>query len=837
MPANTKSIAAILFTVATLLSFQFTQCDAVSGSEPLPCSNSTAIYEVNATSKSLSQIAIESFNSSDTMINIHVKLMLYDSVKFNHRTAVSLYGNKNTLLCTANSGIVFESVQTVTIQNLTIKNCGTLWFTSEKWRQDISGLHLVYIGYITLQNITIAESNGSGVNIYKPKYNVTIKESYFIGNKLSPIEGLEVGGNGLKIHIANDANKALLVMIENCTFANNWDDSLNYSYLYGHLHGTGRGGGLQINIRYSSRESVVSIINCNFENNTAFLGAGLSVSLKGDGNTKVRVDIIESNVTGNGCINDNRAILGIGGGALLSFENRGKYDKTLNEINITNVTFAKNCASLGGGTFFFSNRYETSTTGLIEFNNCTWIKNTANLGSAILFTPNIFVRARVGYLPTPNFKNCTFSKNSIKVIRKSYSKNNQNQFGSGTMYSSLFSVKFTTNAVFTSNCGSAITIINGEINFQNSSAVFYNNTAVQGGALSLIGVSALVIGSHKDYTFENNMAYDRGGAIFVQLVDSADIMTSRSCFFRYREQTRYLIPTAEWNSSLVFKNNIANREGHSIFATSFLPCQVVSDLTNERYKVLNIKDVFKEPGIIIKDKLKKNQISTEGIQFKDLDTQMAITPGLPHDLNLNILDELDQPVKMNVAAFTPYQSNFNVSSIISNGLQHKVKLTGRERDNVMLTLQTLGTIQLNSKIEVNLLTCPPGYKLSQFSCKCDVESYIGMTRCENNTAYLTRGFWAAYIPTDDNRMILATSICPVGYCNYNKGHINGKEIRLPSNPDDLDRVICGESRQGILCGTCREGYTAYYHSPQLGCDKEEPVSCKLGWLFYLFTSF
>ena len=58
---------------------------------------------------------------------------------------------------------------------------------------------------------------------------------------------------------------------------------------------------------------------------------------------------------------------------------------------------------------------------------------------------------------------------------------------------------------------------------------------------------------------------------------------------------------------------------------------------------------------------------------------------------------------------------------------------------------------------------------------------------------------------------------------------------LPSNPDDLDRVICGESRKGIQCGHCHDGYNVYYHSPQLYCYKEEPVSCKLGWLFYILS--
>ena len=163
----------------------------------------------------------------------------------------------------------------------------------------------------------------------------------------------------------------------------------------------------------------------------------------------------------------------------------------------------------------------------------------------------------------------------------------------------------------------------------------------------------------------------------------------------------------------------------------------MSDPDQKYYMVLNITDILREPGFIFQSDNMENKISTEGSKFKDLDTQIDLTPGLPQNVNLDILDELGQPVSMNIAAFVQHSTNFNVASIISDGLQHQIKLTGRERENVMLTLQTLGTIKLSSNVQVKLLRCPPGHKLSQFSCKCDVESYTGMTKCKNNVAYLT----------------------------------------------------------------------------------------------------
>ena len=186
---NSKCITVTTIIVATVLS-SFAQCDADSNA---------AIYEITKTSNSLSQIATESVNSSVIEIYIDVELVrLTDNANFSHKLAICLNGNKNTVQCNINTGIVFESIQNVSIQNITIKNCGSLWPTSQKERKKyLSGLHIMLIDYITQQNITIAESNGSGINIYKPKYKVTISESYFIGNKLSSENG-RVGGNGVR---------------------------------------------------------------------------------------------------------------------------------------------------------------------------------------------------------------------------------------------------------------------------------------------------------------------------------------------------------------------------------------------------------------------------------------------------------------------------------------------------------------------------------------------------------------------------------------------------------------------------------------------------------------
>ena len=774
------------------------------------------------------------------IIQINIEAVKLTTVaEFSNVLSVTIFGNNNTIICSnSGSGIVFQFLDYVSIQNLQLRNCGVLK------KNQMSGLHIISCGSIVMFDVVIACSDGSGLSIDSPKYNVSITDSHFIQSELlSQTNSTMLGGNGLKInvenhdHNGNELDIPLVITLDGCLFAKNIDKSESYSFLYGNLQGKGRGGGLYLITEESSKKIIAKITKCQFEHNIAHLGGGMSISLKGDNATDYTVTVTDTILSRNGCNNKLGTNI-VGGGAFLSFENSRLTEGTRNVLHFINVTFTQNCADLGGGTFFFSNKYTTAQTGLIKFERCNWYRNKAHIGSAVLLTTNVFVRAQVGYLTTPVFESCTFEGNSIHASDTDPKTNDTmyKEYGSGTVYSSLLSIQFINTADFTNNFGSGIVIVNAEINFISSSAAFVNNTAVQGAALCLIGVSAMIIGSNENYIFENNRAYDRGGAIFVQLVDSADTVMSRSCYFRYQMEYKRIIHSSLWDSSLIFRNNIANSEGHSIFATSLLPCQVISTANNTKYEILNISDIFAPPGFIIENASTEKHISTDGTKFDNIARPLTLFPGIKKNLGITILDDLRQQTNSKIQAILPRNSSLKVTSLSSDGLHHSIKVEGLEGDSDILTLQTLGISKLRNYVTVILQKCPPGYSLdNNRTCSCDFDSYIGITKCENDTAYLQLGFWAGYITTTDGRTILATNICPLTFCQYKKEAIFEREVRLPTNHDDLDEVICGKSRTGILCATCREGYTAYYHSPLLSCYKEEPVSCKLGWLFYILS--
>lgn len=76
---------------------------------------------------------------------------------------------------------------------------------------------------------------------------------------------------------------------------------------------------------------------------------------------------------------------------------------------------------------------------------------------------------------------------------------------------------------------------------------------------------------------------------------------------------------------------------------------------------------------------------------------------------------------------------------------------------------------------------------------------------------------------------IASNLCPRNFCNRNESYF------LPDNLSALDGVICGTERTGLLCGKCRENYSAFYHSQDLKCTHNSRCKRTIGWLFYIMS--
>ena len=784
-------------------------------------------------------------------INVLIPVLtIVKRVNFSGIDSLSIKGNRSIVECTAKrAGVVFSDVSNLVLNNITVTNCGAEVHTA--FTEFSSAISIIRCGNMDINHMLIIRNRGVGMIIIDHHGGtINIKSSNFTENTLpvgDPSYLNLQGGGGVFIgDFEQDPPTPISIHFTSCLFEKNVPFTRRYNFLYTNdlgeaAGGSGRGGGLYIALERSLTDVQIFITNSTFAKNQGFIGGGLSVEIEGavsDYTEDVTVTLEDCTFEENGC--SEISSTGIGGGAHLTFNTFNRPNLNSSKYILTNVRFIDNCADLGGGVYFFSNHEQAPLTmqQTLLFDKCTFRHNHAHTGSAIDITPNIFDRFSSGFLVVPVFRDCIFTDNTVVVN----SQNLQTTRGIGTVYTSLYNIKFDGYNQFINNFGTALNVINGIADFSNSSARFINNIGAQGGAVALIGLSTMKLGLNLNYSFINNVAQDRGGAIYAQFIDNHDFTISRSCFMQYadgEDSLRY-IPFVEFNANITFKGNRAEAGiGHAIYATSFHPCQVVSNNTGVRrtYTLINITDVFAIRGVELDENPKyQPQTATDGAELSStLYTRCPLTiiPGEEHEHQLRIFDDVGNLVNESLRATV---SNNDVS-VFSTCLGRFVTLNGASGQRANLSLQTHPPRQSYIELEVELAECPPGFISSDgVECTCNSHSYIGLIKCDTNIlhSYLMRGFWIGRVNSDSNE--LATGLCPVDYCNYdNQISENEPTVRLPQRVDQLDRAICGEARTGVLCGKCRDGFTTYFHSPHYQCKSQNTVLCKVGWLFYILS--
>jgi hypothetical protein len=451
-------------------------------------------------------------------------------------------------------------------------------------------------------------------------------------------------------------------------------------------------------------------------------------------------------------------------------------------------------------------------------------------------------------LTTPLFRECNFSNNHIINQAKS----TQVTLGIGTIYVSLYDISFQGYNRFENNVGTAIHIVNGNIDMSQSSAFFYNNSGIQGGAVALIGQSSMIVGPNQSYDFINNTALGKGGGLYVQLNDNHDITASKTCFIQYCKADSHTIPVATWTAKFNFSGNTAKAGhggGNDIFATSLYPCQTINNNTTEdpKYESVNATEVFTRRGITFKDDLSSDQapVATEGavLHYSSVgDFPMEVIPGETFEHGVYITDDLNHTAKVVLIASVPDNDSVAIDPIFSCCAGKHLALKGEKNVNTTLTLRTATSRMTYIELKVDLIDCPPGFKLSDGTkapkCVCNYQEYNGFVKCDTLLhGYITAGYWVGIVADSHNKSKreLVTSYCPLNFCDYNGTDTTGSAVRLPQSKHNLDTAMCDKYRTGVSCSQCAKGYTTYYHSPNYACMPIKPILCKFGWLFYILS--
>lgn len=447
------------------------------------------------------------------------------------------------------SGLVFRNITRLTLRNLTVTNCGTkLPSTEEQGELSLSSaVTILLCKEVKVSYLVVRSNNGIGMKILNHQGGmIHIESSSFLENKLTnkSIASKDRGGGGVYIGgFEWDPSEPITVQFYNCKFEDNVAHTQFYDYLYTDdlgqpVSGYGLGGGAAIHLHKHLTDIHVIFSTCEFKRNVAFIGGGLASEIeaaKGMEMKNVSVTVENSQFEENGCNSSGPSVntTASGGGISINFVSMRTTFHS-NNFFIDNVVFVNNCARFGGGLYFYSDHEQSiNQANTVQIKNCTFESNQAHTGSAIDITPNVFQRLSLtsGILITPTLSDCRFINN--RVTLNSHAELNQITYGIGTLYVSLYNIKFEGQNRFENNLGTSIHIVNGNIKMSQSSVHFYNNTGFQGGAIALIGQSSMVVGPNGNYTFINNTALGKGGGLYIQLDDNHDITASKTCFINY----------------------------------------------------------------------------------------------------------------------------------------------------------------------------------------------------------------------------------------------------------------------------------------------------------------
>ena len=812
----------------------------------------------NCSSPSLEQIARNIAENSLDHVNIMIKtvqLQLRANITFSSFESLTISGDPDlntTISCQGGNlaGLVFSDLATLTIRKLTVMHCGALLNTYS------SAVAILQGRDVTVESLVVLKSKGIGLMISDHQGGtVRIESSNFIENNLpldNPSYSDMSGGGGVYVGDFEQApSNSISMIFTNCTFKENIAHTERYGFVYTDDlgqpvtgHGLGGGAAILFNKRLTNIDVLFS--NCTFTENEAFKGGGLAIDIGGENSVTINITVrVEASVfEENGCGPSNSTVSG--GGMHVNFASQRRANIELNHVFIHDTSFKHNCAHFGGGLYFYSDierSVNQSNTIIVE--ECTFEGNSAHTGSAVDITPNVFQRFSSGVRPIPVFRDCRFTHNAIKVNFQTG--RIQTTSGIGTVYVSLYDIVLEGYNTFENNLGTAIHIVNGNINMSQSSVRFFNNHGNQGGAVALIGKASVVFGPNRTYLFINNTALGKGGGLYVQVIDNHDVTASKTCFIQYSRGSTHIIPAKEWTVNVTFAGNRAKGgTGHAIFATSLYPCQTINIGTKKELELMPINTslVFSIRGIVIEENedLEGHQVATEGARFQlTKGYQLQVIPGERFTHGVTILDDLNQTTKVVLTATITNNSNVQLDTAFSSCVGEHIILKGMPGEVATLLLQTTTPRLSYTRLIIELVQCPPGFKFSTVGqeCVCNIGEYTGLVKCNATKfySYIAPGFWTGLISdaTNNSRMELVTSFCPLRFCNYNSTDTTGSAIPLPQMYEELDDALCGEARIGIACGSCQSGFTTYFHSPSFTCKPVNPTLCKVGWLFYILS--
>lgn len=730
--------------------------------------------------------------------------------------------------CELGAGIAFESVDRVTVADISWNDCSVGFNASESLSEDTILRTALYFdggSNVSICGCSFTSNRGSGVCMYNVVGLVHIADTDFINNTLfSPCGNNSTScySQSLGLQVLGTDIHHSLYTIEGCRFEGNRntlsadsvrdEDILNYR-----RHRTvSHGGGVEVRLTGNSSHNVFRVENSKFIGNQALWGAGLEVGL-GVSSEFNEVHVNRCDFVGNHALT--------GGGMRLTFFPSVNYDgygteDRHNSFTVYSCSFVENVAQTSGALSYFANRQLSRTNSTqIDIMNCNFTDNFANVSGAAIGL-SAWNNEVGGYPTNANISNCTFHGNSI-----SYHVDVTQAYGIAVVYTYGILLQIT-NSDFVSNFGSALVVSSTTVILAGE-VLFDDNFGIYGGGLHLMGLSWITLTKGLNLTFHDNQAFLSGGAVFAASNIPQPTLDTRFCIIEYEDMS---LKESDWNVSVSFSGNTAEVSGPSIFLSTPGGCF----RENNTFPFSNT-DIFHYPNSTA-----ATQTSTppQNITFGDpsrhindlYTTQVMLgQPFQIHPLTVDIFNEstpgsavlqLYQQCEINDTDCNDNASSYTLVGQDLVQLDNTPRLTSFHltgpKSSDKQTYLLFFSDSLPSAVgflHLNITPCHLGYTYSQTErkCKCILSDEI---YCDVDRACVKYGYWIGLV----NGMMTYIN-CPSGNCGY----VNG---RCPTSscsdsfqsfchlPDMDSDELCSGNRGGILCSNCRMGYTFSFGAVQ-----------------------
>ena len=525
----------------------------------------------------------------------------------------------------------------------------------------------------------------------------------------------------------------------------------------------------------------------------------------------------------------------------------------------TFVEFYNNMVDVSGGVL-----YASDSCNIIIRRNSTVICNNnkalsdggamyINTNSAVMFQENSTVNftnntatSFGGALRSNshiNFENnCTITFNGNEAIQGGaifamsdtvFKDSSEVQFGNnkasilgGALHVS--NLTFTGNTVVTFNnneadFGGSVFSRNSTITMKNTSTVaFINNTAENGGAI-FISASTALLTEYTNVTFDSNTAGQDGGAIYfdehsnavfknsstVTLISNTADNHGGAVYTKITQSTKF------FNLSMTnFTSNTAGMAGNSLYIDVAKSCN--DSCFADRTAGIDPSDdeIITSPNKVKLHHPAKS-LSDDSTEYEKYYIN-NIMLGQEITINPCLLDYHGTPAEVTQFKIVGENHNYLIhgSEYVSVSCNHTIEgisIAGNQSIsslplNYSILFSSYATHKsISVNLTVELSPCHPGFQYQHESKKCECYNTSEIVYCSGSSSTIKRGYWFGSVTG-----IPTVTFCPISYCNFTcckttNGYYELSPVRVNQ---------CKSHRSGTACGSCEEGYTLSFDSPE-----------------------